>query len=87
MEDQQQQSGSDGQGDKTEDQKGELQLTSDDPFDDAGPWPGVLMRVPCAAPSMQLDVDEAMKKAKLNATIGKARYVCKELRSKIYDDD
>ncbi|KAG0437735.1 hypothetical protein HPB47_017308, partial [Ixodes persulcatus] len=80
MEDQQQQSGSDDEGEVTGDQNAELQLTSDDPFDDTGPWPGVLRGVRCAAHTLQLAVDDAMKKASAKATVAKAREVCKKLR-------
>lgn len=80
MEDQQQQSGSDDEGEVTGDQNAELQLTSDDPFDDTGPWPGVLRGVRCAAHTLQLAVDDAMKKSSVKATVAKAREVCKKLR-------
>lgn len=82
MEDQQlqQQSTSYDEGDITRDQEAELQLASDDPFDDAGPWPGVLRGVRCSAHTLQLAIDDAMKKTSVKATIAKAREVSKELR-------
>ncbi|XP_064475529.1 zinc finger BED domain-containing protein 4-like [Ornithodoros turicata] len=49
-------------------------------IDSTESWPVVLKGVRCAAHTLQLAVDDAMKKASVKGTIARAREVCKKLR-------